>query len=160
MTMKIDVMAELCERIKQRGADFDRDGDLPTPNIYLCSVFPFSGPTINAYVAADYTGVVMHKICNFVADRHGFRPMRSNSTIKVRRFRLGDLIENPAAYSAALQLAKLNNESDNVVALRRLPTWLSALTGVPLPTLDDEAASGLWAALSASLSGLRPAHRV
>ena len=98
------------------------------------------------------------KVCNRMVDSHKFRPMRSNSTIKVRRLLLGDIIENPSAYDQALSAAKAANESDIVAALRRLPQWMSAQTQVPQPSLEDSALSSLWDSLSSQISALRPAH--
>lgn len=153
--MNASKMTRLCQSIQARNAPYDRNGDLPQPNIYLCSVFRFCGASHNVYVAAQFTGSAMQKIVNWAVHTHGFRPMRSNSTIKVRRLLLGDIIENPAAYDAALELAKANGESDIVAGLRALPDWIAAQTGVPMPTLDDKGASSLWSTLSDMLSSPR-----
>lgn len=158
MTTPTSAMSRLCKSIRERGATYDRNGDLPLPNIYLCTVYPFEGQQVSSYVAADHTRLALHKVCNRMVDSHKFRPMRSNSTIKVRRLLLGDIIENPSAYDQALSAAKAANESDIVATLRRLPQWLSAHIQVPQPSLDDSALSSLWDNLSRQISDLRPAH--
>ena len=158
MTIQPSAMARLCKSIRERGVVYDRNGDLPLPNVYLCTVYPFEGAQVSSYVAADHTRLALHKVCNRMVDTHKFRPMRSNSTIKVRRLLLGDLIENPSAYDQALSAAKAANESDIVAALRRLPQWLSAHVHVPQPSLEDNALSSLWDNLSSQISALRPSH--
>ena len=158
MTIQTSAMARLCKSIRERGVVYDRNGDLPLPNVYLCTVYPFEGAQVSSYVAADHTRLALHKVCNRMVDTHKFRPMRSNSTIKVRRLLLGDLIENPSAYDQALSAAKAANESDIVAALRRLPQWLSAHVHVPQPSLEDNALSSLWDNLSSQISALRPSH--
>lgn len=158
MSITASAMARLCQSIREKGVSFDRNQDLPLPNIYLCTVYPFAGAAVNSYVAADHTRLAMHKVCNRMVDSHKFRPMRSNSTIKVRRLLLGDIVENPSAYDQALSAAKAANESDIVAALRKLPQWMSAQTQVPQPTLEDNALSSLWDALSRQVSALRPSH--
>lgn len=149
--MNRSIMAALAAAITASGARYDADADLPLPNIYLATVYPFNKPAISVYVAADHTRPAVQKVSNMVADSHHFRPMRSNSVIKMRRLRLGDVIENPDAYTRALLSAKSAGESDIVSALRRLPQWVSDATQTPIPPMDGNA---LTAALSSALNAL------
>lgn len=146
--MSSKIMLELAIAIQDSGAQYDRNADLPTPNIYFASVYPNDGHTFSGYFAADFTKAAMTKVSHWCVSHHGFRPYRSNSTIKLRRMLLGDLIENPNAYCAALANAKENCESDVVRALRQLPGVIAAKVGVPLPVLDTKAADDLWERLS------------
>lgn len=159
MTSKTHVMVRLCKAIIDSGKPYDASADLPAPNLYLCSVYPLITPkpfdSVHINLSADYTGLVMQKVSNFMADKHNFRTYRSNSTIKVRRLKLGDVIQNPEAYLAALLNAKAANESDIVTALRKLPLWVSAATGVPIPDVVD--ADSVWSRLCDAISPLRPA---
>lgn len=149
--MSKSIMATLAAAITASGVRYDADADLPLPNIYLASVYPFNKPAISVYVAADHTRPAVQKVSNMVAASHYFRPMRSNSVIKMRRLRLGDVIENPDAYTRALLSAKAAGETDIVAALRKLPQWVSELTGTPIPPMDS---GSLWGALTDALSSL------
>lgn len=146
--MSSKIMLQLAAAIQDSKVDFDRNANLPRPNIYFASIYPNDGHTFSGYFAADFTGAAMTKVSHWCVSHHGFRPYRSNSTIKLRRMQLGDLIENPNAYCAALANAKENCESDVVRALRQLPGVISAMVGVPLPVLDAKAADDLWDRLS------------
>lgn len=146
--MSSKIMLELSVAIQDAKVEFDRNADLPQPNIYFASVYPNDGHAFSGYFAADFTGAAMTKVSHWCVSHHGFRPYRSNSTIKLRRMLLGDLIENPNAYCAALANAKENCESDVVRALRKLPGVIAAMVGVPLPVLDTKAADDLWDRLS------------
>ena len=155
--MSSKIMLQLAVAIQDSRVSYDKNADLPLPNIYFASVYPNDGHAFSGYFAADFTGAAMTKISHWCVSHHGFRPYRSNSTIKLRRMLLGDLIENPNAYCAALANAKENCESDVVQALRKLPGAIAAMTGVPLPVLDTKAADDLWDRLSAEVcaAGLR-----
>ncbi len=152
--MSSKIMLHLANSISESGVTYDRRADLPLPNIYFCSVFPLAGHPVHTYFAADFTQGAINKVINWCVDQHGFRPYRSNSTIKVRRLLLGDLIENPNAYCAALQHAKAHCEADILTALRRLPGAIARLVGVPVPVLDVKAADALWERLSAEVSAI------
>ncbi|QYW06454.1 hypothetical protein uan_042 [Pseudomonas phage UAntarctica] len=147
-------MIHLANSIQESGVTYNRNADLPLPNLYFVSVFPLSGHAYHTYFAADFTQGAMQKTINWCVDRHGFRPYRSNSTIKVRRMLLGDIIENPNAYCQALQHAKENCEADILTALRKLPGIIAGMVGVPLPALDTKAADVLWDRLSAEVAAI------
>ena len=146
------IMLSLCASIQDKSVSYDRDRSLDTPNIYFCSVYPFVGNPIHTYLAADHTAVVMQKVSNWCVDVHGFRPYRSNCTIKVRRLRLGDIIENPNSYCQALARAKDQCESDIVTELRKWPGMIAAIVGVPMPAVNAKAAAEIWDALSVEVS--------
>lgn len=154
--MSSKIMLHLAASIQETGVTYDRQANLPLPNIYFCSVFPFTGHPVHTYFAADFTQGAINKVVNWCVDQHGFRPYRSNSTIKVRRLLLGDLIENPNAYCQALKHAKDHCEADILSALRKLPSAIAAMVGVPTPVLDTKAADVLWDRLSAEVSAMSP----
>lgn len=153
--MSSKIMLHLANSISESGVTFDRRADLPLPNLYFVSVYPITGRPVHTYFAADFTQGAMQKAINWCVDQHGFRPYRSNSTIKVRRLLLGDLIENPNSYCAALQHAKESCEADILTALRKLPRFIADMVGVPYPVLDTKAADTLWERLSAEVSAIR-----
>lgn len=153
------LMTRLADAIQARSLDLSADLDLPyhLTNIYACSVYRFDGSdAVHVNIAAAHTGPAVAKLGNWCVEQHGFRPYRSTAKTPVRRLKMNDLIENPAAYDSALQLAKDNRESDVVAALRRLPAWISEQTGVPLPDLSENAADSLWRALSLELQTCGP----
>lgn len=152
--MSSKIMLHLANSIQDSGVTYDRRADLPVPNIYFVSVYPFTGHPVHTYFAADFTQGAINKAVNWCVDQHGFRPYRSNSTIKVRRLLLGDIIENPNAYCAALKHAKDHCEADILSALRKLPKAIADLTGVPVPVLDVKAVDALWERLSAEVSAI------
>lgn len=152
--MSSKVMLHLSASIQDSGVTFDRRADLPVPNIYFVSVYPLTGHPVHTYFAADFTQGAINKAVNWCVDQHGFRPYRSNSTIKVRRLLLGDLVENPNAYCQALQHAKDHCEADILTALRKLPKAIADMVGVPVPVLDAKAADALWERLSAEVSAI------
>lgn len=152
--MSSKIMLHLANSIQESGVTYDRRADLPMPNIYFVSIYPLTGHPVHTYFAADFTQGAMQKAINWCVDNHGFRPYRSNSTIKVRRLLLGDLIENPNAYCCALKHAKDACEADILTALRKLPKAIAAIVGVPVPVLDVKAADALWDRLAAEVSAL------
>lgn len=159
MSSKTHVMVRLCKAIRDSGVNYNADADLPAPNLYLCSVYPLVTPApfdpVHVNLCADYTAAVMRKVSNYMVDKHNFRPYRSNATVKVRRLKLGDVIQNPEAYLAALLNAKAAGESDIVTALRKLPSFIATATGVPIPDVVD--ADSVWSRLCDAISPLRPA---
>jgi hypothetical protein len=142
-------MTDLAALIKERGTEFDRNAALPYPNLYFASVFAQGRNPAHVHICADFTGAAIRKVCNWMVEHHRFRPLRSNSDIKLRRLRLGDLLENPAAYESALRLARHLGESDIIAALETLPDWVSQRVGVPVPEPVD--GSRLWARLTAEM---------
>lgn len=152
--MSSKIMLQLATSIQDSGVTYDRGQSLALPNIYFVSVYPHVGHPVHTYFAADFTQGAINKTVNWCVDQHGFRPYRSNSTIKVRRLLLGDLIENPNAYCQALKHAKDGCEADVITALRKLPGAIAATVGVPLPILDAKAADELWDRLAAEVSAL------
>lgn len=155
----MSTMSRLAVAIQDKHVDLRADLDLPMTliNIYACSVYRFDGSNaVHVNIAAAHTATAVAKLGNWCVSQHGFRPYRSTAKTPVRRLKMNDLIENPGAYDAALQLAKENGESDVVAALRAIPHWISAQTGVPIPDLDAYAASSLWSALSAEICRLAP----
>lgn len=105
-----------------------QDTDLPLPNIYFVSVtHALTGQTHHMYIPADFNGAAFKKAQNLCADRHHFRPYRSNSVIKMRRLKLSDYLENPGALTAAAEVASELGERDMVAALVKRPQEIAAL---------------------------------
>lgn len=106
--------------------------DLPTPNIYFVTVnCAIDGSVNHLYVAADFSGAALRKVQNICSDKHGFRPYRSNSVIKMRRLRLQDMLETPSALAKAIETAKELGEKDIVAALEKRPEQIAALLQGP-----------------------------
>lgn len=117
--------------------------DLSLPNVYFVTVSSaITGETHHLYVPADFSGSAFLKTQNICADRYNFRPYRSNSTVKMRRLRLSDYLENPDALRAALVTAAELGERDTVAALRRRPQEIAALISPPEPAIDFDAVLG------------------
>lgn len=151
-------------------APFNPDQDLPVslPNVYWCTAdYPGKGRH-HTYLAAGHTKAAVQKMANWCADNKGFRPYRSNSTLKVRRLKLGDLMENPDAFAAALANARESGERDVIAGLLALPQWIvQHLTEAPTaspqrvlrpdlpvrPPVDFEAA---WTSLQREIAALAP----
>lgn len=106
-------------------AAYNPDQDLPLPNIYWCTVDMPDHGKHHAHLAADHTKAAVQKMANWCAENKGFRPMRSNSKLKVRRLKLGDLLENPEAYTVALNHARAAGERDIIQGLMTLPAWIA-----------------------------------
>ncbi len=115
--------------------------NLPTPNIYFVSVnSALTGESFHLYVPADFCGSALKKVQNICADRHGFRPYRSNSVIKMRRLKLQDMLETPSALSKAIDTARELGERDTITALERRPEEIAALMAGPMgATVDFDA---------------------
>lgn len=109
-----------------RACHFNPDADLPLPNIYWCSVYMPGVGEFHTHLAGNHTRLAVFKMADWCSLTHGARPYRSNSVMKLRRLKLGDLIENPAAYQTALDNAKWAGEGDVVVALEAFPAWITA----------------------------------
>lgn len=164
--MTAQTLSQVAAAIRNNRLSFDFDADLPLPNIYWCSASKPSHGTAHTHLAADHTTAVIQKMANWCAEHRGFRPMRSNSRVRVRRMKLGDLLENPDAHRVALQNAALNGERDIIAALNALPQWIAAQVGLygsaPAPVLpkrevrpavDLEAA---WERLTQEIAALGP----
>lgn len=122
--MKNPTMAQVAEAL--RGARYLSNTDLPLPNVYWCSVDMPEVGQFHTHLASDHTIAAVKKMANWCAENRGFRPYRSNSQLKVRRLKLGDLIENPEAHRIALDNARAAGESDVIAALEKLPAWIAA----------------------------------
>lgn len=153
----MSVMTQLAASIKAAAVDLSQDLDLPLhlTNLYACSVYRFDGqPAVHTFIGAPFTGYAVSKLSDWCETHHKFRPLRSTAKTPVRRLKMVDLIENPAAWDSALANAKHCGDTLVVSALRQLPQWISQQTGVALPPLDHYATSGLVATLSQTLSRL------
>jgi hypothetical protein len=132
--------------------------DLPLPNVYFVSVQNgLDGQTHSLYVAADFTGAAMKKVQNICAERHGFRPYRSNSVVKMRRLRLRDYLENSGALGAAMVTANELGERDTIAGLAKRPQQVrdalamqNLLHSEQTAPVDAEAA---WDALCTAMEG-------
>lgn len=147
--------ADLAQAVHDRHVRYQRDADLPAPNVYWSTVQLNDGCHLNGYVAADHTAPALRKTLLEAQQLLKVRLSRANSVIRLRRLKLGDLLECPEAFEQALAGARQRNESDIVQALQRLPEQLAIQLGV---TLDHDS---LWARLcdeiNAPLRTLRPA---
>ncbi|AUM59710.1 portal protein [Pseudomonas phage PMBT3] len=152
----MSVMMKLSAAIRNSRVDLGADVDLPFElgNIYACSVYRFDDShPVHTFVAGPHTAVVMERLSDWCEMRHDFRPLRSTAKTPVRRLKMLDLIENPGAWDAALQNAKALGNLDTVALLRRIPQWISAQTGVPIPEFQMNLdAPGLVAALAPNLT--------
>ena len=114
--------------------------DLSLPNVYFVTVSSaITGETHHLYIPADFSGSAFRKTQNICAERFHFRPFRSNSTVKMRRLKLSDYIENPDALRAALVTAAELGERDTVAALAKRPQEIAALISPPEPAIDFDA---------------------
>lgn len=144
-------MTQLASHIIQSGIRFDHAANLPRPNIYWCTATTRDGHRFDTYLAADHTKTGVQKFANWCASVHLFRPTRMNSTIRLRRVLLGDIIHNPEVYEAALKLARANCESDVVADLLALPSWIRSQVGLSNGPIAVSASDALWDALAAQL---------
>lgn len=125
---------QLAEAVHARHIRYDRDANLPQPNVYWSTVQLNDGRSLNGYVAAGHTAPALRKVLLEASNVLKVRLSRSNSVIRLRRLKLGDLMENPQAFEEALKGAEARRESDIVLALRRLPNDLAAELGVMIDT--------------------------
>ena len=137
------------------------DTDLPLPNIYWCSVDMPGMGQFHAHLASDHTKAAVHKMANHCAAHYGFRPFRSNSQMKVRRLKLGDLLENPEAHRIALDNARAAGESDIIAALEKLPTWIKhhvlsrSVPSRAVRAANDTDATHVWERLTLEVGALQ-----
>lgn len=92
------------------------DASLPLPNVYFATVV-HTGGTYTFYVAADHSKAAVAKLRRLCSDRYGFRPYRSTTDIKVRRFLLGDYLDNPQGLQCAVETAEELGERSTMEAL-------------------------------------------
>lgn len=90
------------------------DQDLPLPNVYFCTVLHATQGTYSFYLAADSSASAIQKVRNHCANSYGFRPYRSTTDIKLRRFLLGDYLENPEGLQEAAKLAQEMGEQSTL----------------------------------------------
>lgn len=154
--MKTQTMAEVSASL--RGCRFMSNTDLPLPNVYWCSVDMPEKGSFHTHLASDHTIAAVKKMANWCAENRGFRPYRSNSQLKVRRLKLGDLIENPEAHQIALDNARAAGESDVIAALEKLPAWIAAhVQALNQPQRVTRAANdthALWERLTLEVNAL------
>lgn len=151
----MSVMSQLSVAIQAKNVDLSADVDLPLHliNVYACSIYRFDGQRpVHTFVGAVYTAVAMKHLSDWSHANHNFRPARSTAKVAVRRLKMADLIQNPAAWDSALANAKANGDSGVVEALRGLPRWISKQTGVPMPEMEELATSGLLGSLTGTIS--------
>lgn len=130
----MSTMSKLADTITALNVEVDVNANLPLPNIYFCSVYPFHGVPVHAHIAADFTGAALNKLQQWCASEYNFKPYRSTASIKMRRLLLGDILESPETYDRALAYAKLRGEGDIVAKLEQLPVWIAARLNVPINT--------------------------
>lgn len=153
----MSIMSELAAAVKAQNVDLSADLDLPLSltNIYACSVYRFDGQRpVHTYIGAIHTALAVNKLGDWCEEHHNFRPLRSTAKTPVRRLKMADLIENPAAWDSALHNAKQQGDQGIVYALRQIPQWISKQTGVAIPQPDHYATSSLVASLTQTLSRL------
>lgn len=153
----MSTMTALAAAIKAKHLDLSADLDLPLSlcNIYACSVYRFNGKEpVHTFIGAIHTALAVNKLSDWCDTHHQFRPLRSTAKTPVRRLKMVDLIENPAAWDSALANAKAQGDQGIVYALRQIPQWIAAQTGVAIPATDHYAASGLVASLAQTLTRL------
>jgi len=127
--------------------------DTNLPNIYMASVSsPLAEQTIHLYVAADFTGAALRKVTNLVADRHGFRPYRSNAVIKLRRLRVADYATSPGALAEAMQNARHLGERDTLRRLADRPAQIRRALAASDTAPSAVDAQRVWEALCRAVS--------
>lgn len=138
--------AQLAEAVHARHVRYDRDANLPTPNVYWATAQHCSGALHNAYVAGAHTAPALRKFILEAQDALGVTLRTSNSVMRLRRLKLGDLLEAPETFQSALDAARRRRESDIVQALETLPDRLAKQLGLSLDH-DD-----LWGRLCAEVN--------
>lgn len=93
------------------------DQSLPLPNIYFVTVMHVQTGVHSFYLAADSSAAAVQKVRNYCAEQFGFRPYRSTTDIKLRRFLLGDYLENPQGLQEAVDIAHAMGERSTVESL-------------------------------------------
>ena len=123
--------------------------DLPLPNIYFASVTSaVTGETHHMYVAADFVGAAIAKVGNLCAETKGFRPYRSTATVKLRRLKLQDYLDNPDALRLATFNAAVLGERETCLRLQHRPRQVNeALIKVGAKVDHEAVAAALGEAL-------------
>lgn len=121
--------------------------DIPGVNVYFASIFSSKLPNgiAELYVPADNVTFAVRKIQRVFRDTYNFSPVRSNSVIKLRRFKVGDYVENPQGLLSAYELAQQLGESDVMQQLSQRPKQVAEMLDT-LPTAQsawDQLASAL-----------------
>jgi len=99
-----------------------RNIDLPLPNVYYVTVQTALNDDVHhIYVAADYNGDAIEKIKQLCQLRFGFTPFRSNSSVKMRRFRLQDYLDCPEGLGQAMVSASDLGDQAALTALQQRP---------------------------------------
>lgn len=135
---------------------FDPQASLPRPNIYWATVHTAEGRTANTYLAADHTALAVQRLTAWCEKTQGFVPTRSNSSIKVRRMLLGDLIADPDLYDVAVANARAANQYAVLAALEELPGIVARMAGIKVDVSCEEPSASLWGAEPAPVRELRP----
>lgn len=125
------------------------DIDMPYPNIYWCTVRHSDHGEFHTYIAGEFTEAAKQKLQRWCREHHGFMPHRANSKVLMRRLKLMDLIECPDAFTAAYANAAVNNESDIIAALDKLPDWIAKTCG--LSSVSQTASESLWERMTSEL---------
>lgn len=116
------------------------DIDLPLPNIYYATVqSAITGEVHHLYVAADFTGAAITKVSNLCAEFKGFRPYRSTATVKLRRLKLQDYLDNPDALRLATFNAAALGERETCQRLQHRPRQVNAALVAAGAKVDTEA---------------------
>lgn len=152
---------QIAAAVTDSGVFYRFEDDLPKPNIYFTSVFPFTGEPRHTYIAADFTGAALAKSRTWCKERFNFMPMRSNCNLKFRRMKLGDILENPEAFAKAYDNAKAAGERDIVQRMDEQMTWIVDHLGVGQYLVVDAAkaakvlsrSDALWARMADALEG-------
>lgn len=127
------------------------DANLPTPNVYFCTVHHNVEGARTMYVAADSSGSAIQKIRRHFREHHHLALYRGNCDIKLRRFRLGDYLECPQGLQEAGENAAMAHERSTVAALATRQKEVESLVA-ELATAQDETVSTDWAQVEQELA--------
>lgn len=87
--------------------------NIALPNVYRLTIdSPALGKPHDLYVAADFVGAAIRKAQRECILQFRFRPMRTNSVIKVQRLRARDYVQHLQGVQDAYELAYRNGEKD------------------------------------------------
>lgn len=128
------------------------DASLGLPNVYFVTVNTASHGAMTLYIAADYSGAAIQKVRRHFRDQHGLALYRSNSDIKMRRFRLGDYLENPQGLQEAGENALMAHERDTAAKLATRQEEVNELLAQLATAHEDEGPADMdWAVIEAQL---------
>lgn len=129
--------------------------DVPGINVYFVTVESPHIPngSVSLYLAGDFSLSIVRKVQRLCADQYLFRACRTNSHIRMKRFRLGDYAENPQGLLDAFTLAEQLGERDTMRALCQRPQQVADLIRLHQPSHDD-----VWDRLAAEIqkAGIHP----